>query len=103
MILRVYAIWSQSKIILGILFFIYVPLVVVSFVWNGIYDNPNKTFSGMFPAKSEVPMRYLLSKWLSSISPVTIIQVLDWAYCSYSFSMTSSSMRYRAIPRFVLG
>lgn len=58
MVLRVYAMWNRSRIILGILFFIYVPTVVVSFVWNGIYDNPNETFSGMFRAKLEIPVRY---------------------------------------------
>ena len=55
MILRVYAMWDQSKIILGILLLFYVPQVIVSAVWEGLYNNPNKTISGMFLAKLEVP------------------------------------------------
>jgi hypothetical protein len=47
MILRVYAMWNQSKMILFILLFIYVPQVIVSFVVVGIYYNPNTHLSGM--------------------------------------------------------
>ena len=51
MILRVYAMWNQSKRILYILLFIYVPQVIVSIVYQGIYSNPNAYFSGMSQAK----------------------------------------------------
>ncbi|KAH0831393.1 hypothetical protein J3R83DRAFT_14058 [Lanmaoa asiatica] len=44
-----------------------------------------------------------MSRWPYLFSPVTIIQVLDFTYCSYSFTMTSSSTTYRAIPRIVFG
>jgi uncharacterized protein (DUF697 family) len=47
MILRVYAMWGQSKMILGALLFIYVPGVVIGFVFTGIYDNPDVYVSGM--------------------------------------------------------
>ena len=47
MILRVYAMWNQSKWVLYVLLFIFVPQVVVSFVFVGIYNNPSSTFSGM--------------------------------------------------------
>ena len=57
MILRVYAMWDQSRIILGILLFVYVPQVIVSVVWEGIYNNPNKTLSGMIWVKSEAAMQ----------------------------------------------
>jgi hypothetical protein len=43
--------WNQSKTILYILLFIYVPQVIISFVSDGIYNNPNTYFSGMSPAK----------------------------------------------------
>ncbi|KAF8550482.1 hypothetical protein OG21DRAFT_1499748 [Imleria badia] len=79
MILRVYAMWDQSRIVLGVLLFFYVPQVIVSVVWEGIYNNPNKTLS------------------------VTVIQVLDFRYCKYSPSRTTPSATYRAISRFVLG
>ncbi|KAF8138798.1 hypothetical protein EV363DRAFT_1314817 [Boletus edulis] len=78
MILRVYAMWDQSRIILGVLLFIYVPQVIVSAVWEGIYNYPNKTIS------------------------VTVVQVLNFRYCSYAPRATPSAT-YRAIPRFVLG
>ncbi|KAN0082464.1 hypothetical protein V8E55_008259 [Tylopilus felleus] len=41
MILRVYAMWNQSKKILYFLLFIYVPHVITSFVLTGIFDDPN--------------------------------------------------------------
>ena len=47
MILRVYAMWNQSKRILCILLFIYVPQIIVSFVFAAIYEDPNTHLSGM--------------------------------------------------------
>jgi hypothetical protein len=78
MILRVYAMWDQSKIILGILLLFYVPQIIVSVFWEVMYNNPNRTLS------------------------VTVVQVLNFRYCSYS-STTTPSATYRGIPRFVLG
>ncbi|KAI9574382.1 hypothetical protein HD554DRAFT_2165880 [Boletus coccyginus] len=78
MILRVYAMWNRSRIILYILLFFYVPQVVVSAVWEGIYNNPNGPLS------------------------VTVVQVLNFRYCSYTPHGTPSST-YRAIPRYFLG
>ena len=51
MILRVYAIWNQSKKILYTILFIYVPQVMISFIFTGIYDNPNTYFHGMSSAE----------------------------------------------------
>jgi hypothetical protein len=52
MILRVYAMWNQSKRILYILLFIYVTQVIVSIVFQGIYINPNTQYlSGMSQVK----------------------------------------------------
>jgi len=45
MILRVYAMWNQSKRILYILLVIYVPQVIFSFVLVGINGNPNTYLS----------------------------------------------------------
>jgi len=61
MILRVYAMWNQSKQILYFLLFIYVPQVMVSFIVTGIYYNPNTHFQD------------------------TIVQVLDHTFCNASF------------------
>ena len=41
MILRVYAMWNQSKQILYTLLFILVTQVIVSSIFAGIYDNLN--------------------------------------------------------------
>ena len=46
MILRVYAMWNQSKMILRLLLFIYVPQVIVSLVFAGLY-NTGTYLSGM--------------------------------------------------------
>ena len=54
MILRVYAMWNQSKRILYILLFIYVPQVIVNFVVIGIYINPKTNISGMSQAKLQL-------------------------------------------------
>ena len=53
MILRVYAIWNQSKGILYILLFLYVPQVILSFVFAGMYFGPNlnANHSGMSEAQ----------------------------------------------------
>ena len=47
MIFRVYAMWSQSRIILIVLLLIYVPGVTLTFITMGIYLNPDTRFSGM--------------------------------------------------------
>ena len=47
MILRVYAMWNRSKIILGVLLCLYVPQVIATLILTGIYDNPNTYFSSM--------------------------------------------------------
>jgi hypothetical protein len=51
MILRVYALWNQSNRVLYTLLFIYVPQVIISFVGQGIYRNPNTYLSSMSQAK----------------------------------------------------
>lgn len=50
MILRVYAMWNQSKTILAALLFLYVVEVIADFVIAGVYDNPNTYLSGTHPA-----------------------------------------------------
>ena len=56
MILRVYAMWKQSKWILYFLLFIYVPQAIVSFIFTGIYNNPNIYLSGMSIAKLQAKL-----------------------------------------------
>ncbi|KAI9462730.1 hypothetical protein HD554DRAFT_2175860 [Boletus coccyginus] len=79
MILRVYAMWNQSKCILWVLVFIYVPQVILSLVVLGIYYNPNTYLS------------------------VTVIQVLDFSVCDASFGNGASiAYLYTTIPRVTL-
>lgn len=47
MIMRVYAMWDRSKGILLVLLFIYVPQVVCTLVYIGLWYNPNTYLSGM--------------------------------------------------------
>lgn len=47
MILRVYAMWNQSKWILYFLLCIYGPQVIISLVFTSIFANPNTYLSGM--------------------------------------------------------
>ena len=47
MILRVAALWNQSRTILAILFLIYVSQVVVNIVWDSVYENPGTSLSGI--------------------------------------------------------
>jgi len=70
MILRVYAMWNQSKRILYILLFIYVSQVIVSFVRKGIYDNPNTYLS------------------------VTVVQItIDVAFCNVSTVSNNATLQ----------
>ena len=47
MTLRVYAMWNRSKIILGVLLLIYVPINIIGCVFIGVFDDPNTYLSGM--------------------------------------------------------
>ena len=51
MIVYVYAMWNRSKTVLYLLLFNYIFQVILSFVFVGIYYNPNTYFSGMSLAK----------------------------------------------------
>ncbi|KAI9571175.1 hypothetical protein HD554DRAFT_2079164 [Boletus coccyginus] len=78
MILRVYAMWNQSKKILVFLLFIYTPEIVFSIVWECIYNNTNGAVS------------------------VSESQFYNYKSCDYSLK-ASPPQADRAIPRFVLG
>ncbi|KAI9572355.1 hypothetical protein HD554DRAFT_1675194 [Boletus coccyginus] len=78
MILRVYAMWKQSKKVLAILLFIYAPEIIFSIVWECIYNNTNGAVS------------------------VTESQFYNYKSCDYSLK-ASPPQADRAIPRFVLG
>ena len=106
MILRVYAMWNQSKRILWALLFIYAPQVIVSFVFTGIYDNLNTHLSGMSRVELHASLKSHAGGWrhlLASFSPVTVVQFLDLSFCTASLNNVPSLLIiYDAIPRFVL-
>jgi len=78
MILRVYAMWGQSKRILGALLFIYVPGVIIGFIFTGIYNDSNPYFL------------------------VSIIRLPNLTYCNYSYDPPVPIWSYMS-PTFVLG
>jgi len=78
MILRVYAMWNRSRMILSILLFLYVVQTIIIVVWDGIYDNP----------------AHIL---------VTIGQVLNLSFCHNSFiDIPATVQMYRIAPRLAL-
>ena len=102
MILRVYAMWNRSKMILYVLLFIYVPLVIVFFVLRGIYNNPNTYLSGMSQAKLHILLQPHICGL--SFSPATVVQVMNFSFCQISLSNVPALLDlYATIPRFVLG
>jgi len=99
MILRVYAMWNRSKSILSILLFIYASQTIITFVWDGIYTNPDD-ISGTSQTKVEVLMESNVP--ISSPPPVTIVKVYNFKHCTHYY-ITPTLATYREIPRFVLG
>ena len=96
MILRVYAMWDRSKMILGVLFFIYVPEVAIAFIFTGIYDNPNAYVSGMY-VSNLIGIMKIIRQFL-----VTIIQLPNVTYCNYSYDPPVPLFSYLS-PNFILG
>ena len=78
MILRVYAMWNRSKQILYFLLFIYVPQVIISFVFTGIYNNPNTYLSGVSQARLQVQLESHLG---GSSYPTTLSSSLNPPSC----------------------
>ncbi|KAF9232808.1 hypothetical protein BU15DRAFT_67125 [Melanogaster broomeanus] len=79
MILRVYAMYNRSRIILFILLGIYLPTVVVLLVAVSLDENP------------------------SSSLLVTSAEVMDVRVCTVTFNGISRIATYLFIPRFILG
>ncbi|KAF8558532.1 hypothetical protein OG21DRAFT_1481241 [Imleria badia] len=77
MILRVYAIYNRSRIILGVLLVMYIPEVVMIIVSSGIYSDPNYV-------------------------AVSIAQLLDITLCNVVLSTQTWSTATRII-QFILG
>ncbi|KAG9310135.1 hypothetical protein JVU11DRAFT_9750 [Chiua virens] len=77
MVLRVYAMWKQSKIILGVLLILYMAQTITAFVFAAFYDNPESYLS------------------------VTIGQISDILFCDASLSLPSPLWSYM-FPNFAL-
>ena len=105
MIMRVYAMWNRSKWILYLLLFIYVPQVVITFVFAGVYGT-SKYLTGMsqifltcHSTLTQVALHFLLP-----FSPVTTVQIMDFTVCNPSWSNTPFVIEvFNEMPRFVLG
>ncbi|KAF8452879.1 hypothetical protein L210DRAFT_2061513 [Boletus edulis BED1] len=79
MVLRVYAMWNRSRIILGFLLFIFVSQVTTTVVFDGIYHSSSTYF------------------------PVTLARVFNLSFCSASFVNFAPILdALIVVPRFVL-
>ena len=96
--------WNQSKRILYILLFIYLPQVIVSFVGEGLYNNPSAYLSGMSQAKVQAKLEsQMWSLVLPPFSPVTVVQVIDTiAFCNVSLNASSKILWGSIALRLVL-
>ena len=100
MILRVYAMWNQSKRIFYFLLFIYVPQVIISFVFQGVYVNPNTYFSGMSQAGLQVKLR----SHILLLVPAIVVQIADVSSCNMFFNVFPSQLLWDIIAlRLMLG
>ena len=96
--------WNQSKKILWLLLFFYVPQVIITCIVTGVY-NTSKYVSGTsqitFMCRSNLTQ--VSFHLLPSFSPVTKVQVMDISVCNLSWSNTPHIAEvYNDIPRFVL-
>lgn len=103
MILRVYAMWTRSRRVLYTLLFIHVSQVIITFVWDGIYTNPDRV-SGISQAKLEVTTEYWTNSPNSASPPsVKLVHFPDFTHCTYSYTIKSPLGPYREVPRIALG
>ena len=103
MILRVYTMWNRSRTILRVLLLIYVVQTTTSFIYAGIYFNPNTHLSGM-PRIIVVVSVHLnhISAFPVTLSLATIAQVPDASWCFILLNAPPNLTIYFMIPRFVL-
>lgn len=105
MIVRVYAMWNQSKRILYLLLFIYVPQIIISIVFTAVY-NTSTYLSGAsqinLTCHSNL-IQVVLHLPLPSCA-VTITQVMGFSACNPGWKNIPSKLQvYQVIPRFILG
>jgi hypothetical protein len=56
MVLRVYAMWYRSNIIISVLLCTYIPHLITAFTFAGIYNTPGAYLSGVSQNELEVSM-----------------------------------------------
>ena len=56
MVLRVYAMWYTSKIIIGILLCLYMPHLIIVCIFDGVYEIPGAYYSGESQNKLKLSM-----------------------------------------------
>ncbi|KAF8439987.1 hypothetical protein L210DRAFT_805080, partial [Boletus edulis BED1] len=78
MILRVYAMYNKSRIVLGLLLVLCAVTIIVYATAAAMYDNPDD--------------------YLTMTNP----QVLDMSFCAPTYTTSSKLGRYKVIPRLTL-
>ena len=103
MILRVYAMWNRSKRILYLLLLIYVPQVIVSVVFAGLY-NTTTYLSGMSRTlMCCCDLTQVSIHILRPFHPVTVVRIMHFSFCNPSWSNTLFAIdMFDEIPRFAL-
>lgn len=56
MVLRVYAMWYTSKIIIGVLLCLYMPHLIIVCIFDGVYEIPGAYYSGESQNKLKLSM-----------------------------------------------
>ena len=93
MILRVYAMYNKSKIVLGLLLVFYVAFLIIYPLSSAIYNNPSTDLTSTHFDCSFGRNDPHLS------AAVTITQVLDMSFCNPEYNITSQIGKYKYIPR----
>ncbi|KAF8442136.1 hypothetical protein L210DRAFT_3644296 [Boletus edulis BED1] len=81
MVLRVYALWNRSKIILGVLLVIYTSEVVILLVSASIYSDPKYAIASVAQILDITVCSFMLSTQTWNIAPATIQCILGCVLC----------------------
>ena len=104
MLLQVYAMWNRSKRILYVLLFIYVPEVIATIIFVGVFDtSPYLSSMSWINFMSHSGLTQVTPDLLPPSLSVTTVQVLDFSFCNTSHNHTSLiAAVYASMPQFVL-
>ncbi|KAF8126819.1 hypothetical protein EV363DRAFT_1452836 [Boletus edulis] len=82
MILRVYAMYKQSKIILGVLLVVYITQVVIFAIGTGIADNPELPTVSIFQLLDVTVCNIMISTPMWTIAAVSMQCILNSLLCT---------------------